>query len=68
MRQYTRASGKQEEARTRVCVCACVRACVRVDSDPKPYLQGINKHVRASKPVDYNQREKGEPNLFCGSY
>lgn len=41
-------------------VCVCVYVCRQTpDSDPIPHLQGINKHVCVSAPVDYNQREKG---------
>lgn len=46
---------QEGEGRT-VCVCVCV--CIAPDSDPIPHLQGINKHVCVSTPVDYNQREK----------
>lgn len=56
MRWYTRASGKREREVERVCVYVCRRT---PNSDPIPHLQGINKHVCVSAPVDYNQREKG---------
>lgn len=52
MRWYTSGSGKRE--REGVSVCRQTP-----DSDPVPHLQGINKHVCVSAPVDYNQREKG---------